>query len=76
LIALDEALDHLSRLDPVKARIVELKCFGGLTACEMAEALGMTVHRVNHHWRFAKAWLANEMKQSLSTSPVKNAIAA
>ncbi len=62
LIALDEALTELGRFDPVKARIVELKCFGGLTAAEISEVLAIPAPTVNLYWRLAKAWLATEMR--------------
>jgi RNA polymerase sigma-70 factor, ECF subfamily len=57
LIALDEALEELSRIDPQKAKIVELRYFGGLSIEETAEVVGVSVPTVNRHWRTAKAWL-------------------
>ncbi|MEP6850508.1 MAG: sigma-70 family RNA polymerase sigma factor [Acidobacteriota bacterium] len=65
VLALDEALTRFSELDPVKSRIVELKCFGGLTAAEIADVTGLATPTVNLYWRLAKAWLANEIKQNL-----------
>lgn len=62
LIALDEALTELARFDPVKSKIVELKCFGGLTAAEISEVLGIPTPTINLYWRLAKAWLAREMR--------------
>jgi RNA polymerase sigma factor (TIGR02999 family) len=62
LVALDEALTALAELDPVKARIVELRYFGGLTADESAEVLGVPRLTVEREWRVARLWLVREMK--------------
>jgi RNA polymerase sigma factor (TIGR02999 family) len=62
LIALDDALKQLAAFDTLKARIVELKFFGGMTADEIAEVLGIATPTVNLHWRLAKAWLAQEIR--------------
>jgi RNA polymerase sigma factor (TIGR02999 family) len=61
LIALDEALQELARLDEQKAKIVELRYFGGLSIEETAEVLGVSVPTVNRHWRTAKAWLYSQL---------------
>jgi RNA polymerase sigma factor (TIGR02999 family) len=61
VIALDRALDRLSELDALQARIVELRYFGGLTAEEAAQALGISVSSVNRDWVVAKAWLHAEL---------------
>jgi len=55
--ALDGALDALERLDPDKARIVELRYFGGLTIEETAEALGLSPATIKRHWQVARTWL-------------------
>ncbi len=57
LIALDEALIELAEMDPVKAKIVELRYFGGLSTDETAEVLGVAPITVKRHWKMAKAWL-------------------
>ncbi len=57
LIALDEALDELAKLDRRKSRVVELRYFGGLTLEETAEALEVSLMTVRRDWRAAKAWL-------------------
>lgn len=57
LVALDEALDELARLDPRKSRIVELRYFGGLSLEETADALDISAMTVRRDWRAAKAWL-------------------
>ena len=65
IIALDDALKELAVFDLMKARVVELKFFGGLTAPEIAEVLGVATPTVNLHWRLAKAWLAREIKRDM-----------
>ncbi len=57
VLALDEALDALAEMDPMKARIVELRYFGGLSVEETAEVLDVSEITVKRHWRMAKAWL-------------------
>jgi RNA polymerase sigma factor (TIGR02999 family) len=61
LIALDDALTELARMDEAKAKIVELRYFGGLTMEETAEVLGVSVITVKRHWKMAKAWLYGEL---------------
>lgn len=62
LVALDEALDELARLDPRKARVVELRYFGGLNLEETADALQISEMTVRRDWRAAKAWLYRRMR--------------
>jgi len=57
LLALDEALDSLSRIDARKGRVVELRYFGGLSVEETAEFLRISPETVKRDWRMAKAWL-------------------
>jgi RNA polymerase sigma factor (TIGR02999 family) len=57
LIAVDQAVEALSVEDPRKARVVELRFFGGLSVEETAEALGVSVRTVRNDWVFARAWL-------------------
>ena len=61
LVALDEALTKLAEMDQRKSRVVELKYFGGLTAEEAAEVLGVSEATVRHDWSMAKAWLRREI---------------
>lgn len=68
LMALDDALADLERLDAVKAQILELKYFGGLSAQELAEVLGLTVNQVNWHIRTAQAWLGRELAVSAAAT--------
>ena len=64
LIALDEALDALGKLDERKARVVEMRFFGGLSVEETAAALGVSGDTVMRDWRLAKAWLLRELRGS------------
>ena len=61
LIALDDALQTLEKLDPRQARVVELRFFAGLTHEEVAEALSVSVATVRRVWRLAEAWLFREL---------------
>lgn len=62
LLALDEALSRLAELDPLKARIVELRHFGGLSVKETAEVLKISEVTVIRHWGLAKSWLRREVR--------------
>ena len=62
LLALDEALEELEKFDAQKAKIVELRYFGGLSVEETAEVLGVSEITVKRHWRLAKAWLYDRLK--------------
>jgi RNA polymerase sigma factor (TIGR02999 family) len=57
LLALDEALTRLAAQDPVKARLVELRHFAGLTLEEAATALGLSTTTAHRYWNYARAWL-------------------
>lgn len=57
LLALDEAMERLATFDPRKARVVELRYFGGLTMEEIAEVLKIHVNTVTRDWTAARAWL-------------------
>ncbi len=61
LMALDDALNELAKMDPTKAKIVELRYFGGLTTDETAEVLGVSPITVKRHWKMAKAWLYGQL---------------
>ena len=63
LLALDEALENLAKIDPQKSKIVELRYFGGLSVEETAEVLGVSEITVKRHWRMAKAWLYGQLAQ-------------
>ena len=64
LVALDEALERLAQLDPQKARVVELRFFGGLSVEETAEVLGVSAPTVKRQWRMAKAWLYGQVQST------------
>jgi RNA polymerase sigma factor (TIGR02999 family) len=68
LVALDEALERLSALDPRKARVVELHYFGGLTYDETATAIGASAATVDRELRMAKAWLYRELRPETGIS--------
>lgn len=57
LVAIDSALERLALEDPRKARVVELRFFGGLSMDDIAEALGVSLRTVHNDWAFARAWL-------------------
>lgn len=61
VLALDDALTRLHDLDPDRARLVELRFFGGLTLDETAEALGLSKRTVQNHWTVCRAWLRREL---------------
>src|SRR5688572_22866111 len=64
ICALDDALDALAAREPRRARVVELRYFGGLTVEETAEALGVSPQTVLRDWKLARAWLAVELGNS------------
>lgn len=61
VLALDEALRHLATLDERKARVVELRFFGGLTTAEAAEEVGVSPKTAEADWYFARAWLRDRL---------------
>ncbi|MCM3900108.1 MAG: sigma-70 family RNA polymerase sigma factor [Pyrinomonadaceae bacterium] len=61
LVALDDALTTLEKLDPRQARTVELRFFGGLNLQEVAEVLRISVSSVRRDWRMAQAWLHQQL---------------
>jgi RNA polymerase sigma factor (TIGR02999 family) len=63
LVALDDALESLAREDERKARVVELRFFGGLTNEEIAAALEISTDTVTRDWQMAKLWLQRELKK-------------
>jgi RNA polymerase sigma factor (TIGR02999 family) len=64
LVALDEAMERLSELDPRQAQMVELRFFGGLSVDEVAEVLGMSKRSVEREWTMVRAWLRRELSKS------------
>jgi len=63
LVELDEALQALAAVDARKSQVVELRFFGGMTAEETAEVLGVSPDTVLRDWKLARTWLAREMKK-------------
>jgi RNA polymerase sigma-70 factor, ECF subfamily len=61
VLALDEALTSLSKVDPRKGRVVELRYFGGLSVEETAEVLRISAETAKRDWKMAKAWLLREL---------------
>jgi RNA polymerase sigma factor (TIGR02999 family) len=68
VLALDEALTHLSCLDERAGRVVELRFFAGLTIAETAEALGVSAATVDRDWTVAKAWLLQRLSPGVHDS--------
>ncbi len=64
LVALDDALEALARVDERKSKVVEMRFFGGLSVEETAEALGVSVDTVMRDWKLARVWLLRELKTS------------
>ena len=67
VLVLDQLMERLTEVDPRKARAVELRVFGGLTVDEAAEALGVSRATLERDFRFAKAWLSRELRQTPAT---------
>lgn len=67
VIAVDEALNKLATFDERKSQLVELRFFGGLSAEEAAEVMGISVRNVRREWTLARAWLFKEL--SISGGP-------
>lgn len=72
LMALDEALTTLAELDARKARVIELRYFGGFSLEETAAVLGVSVMTVRRDWRAAKAWLFQQVSQHGSPGPISS----
>jgi RNA polymerase sigma-70 factor, ECF subfamily len=64
LLALDDALNRLEKIDARKSKVVELRYFGGLSVEETAEVLKVSKITVMRDWNMAKAWLAKEIRQN------------
>ena len=64
LVALDEALERLSAIDPRRSQVVELRFFGGLGVEETAEVLNVSRHTVMRDWTLARTWLFRELRST------------
>ena len=65
VLALDEALSRLAKMDERKAKVVEMRCFAGLEVTEIAELLNVSAETVMRDWRLAKVWLRRELERPL-----------
>jgi RNA polymerase sigma factor (TIGR02999 family) len=63
ILALDEAMKQLEKLDPLQNRVVELRYFGGLTVEEAAEVLNLSAATVKREWSTARLWLRRQLKR-------------
>ena len=63
VLAVHEALERFERLDPLKAGLVKLRYFAGLTVPQAAEALGISATTADRYWSYARAWLHAELKK-------------
>jgi RNA polymerase sigma factor (TIGR02999 family) len=66
LVALDDALQELAKVEPRRSQVVEMKFFGGLTIDEIADALGVSPQTVLRDWRLATVWLLGELTREAS----------
>ena len=66
MLAVDEALDVLAQVDPRKAKVIELRFFGGLSVEETAEVLKISSQGVMRDWKMAGAWLLSELALGMS----------
>ena len=69
MLAIDEALDRLSRIDPQAAELVKLRYFAGLTTEQAAEALGLANRTAYRAWSFARAWLYRQLQRDEGDAP-------
>ncbi len=69
LLALHDALDQLASDEPLKARLVELRYFAGLTNDQAANVLGISPSTADRHWAYARAWLQTAVRGKRSLSP-------
>ncbi len=63
LLALDAALDHFAAIDPIKAELVKLRYFAGLSEEEAAAALGISRATASRYWTYARAWLIHTLEE-------------
>jgi RNA polymerase sigma factor (sigma-70 family) len=62
VLAVNEALEKLAKLDPAKAELVKLRYFVGMSIEEASEALGISERTAKRYWTFARAWLSEEIR--------------
>jgi RNA polymerase sigma-70 factor, ECF subfamily len=66
IVALNDALEKLDKLDARKVKVVEMKFFGGLTMDEIGEVLNISPETVKRDWRFSRTWLLRELSEAVS----------
>ncbi len=66
ILAVNEALERFEQIDPVKASLVKLRYFAGLTIPQAAEALGISSTTGDRYWSYARAWLHTELSKNLT----------
>jgi RNA polymerase sigma factor (TIGR02999 family) len=66
LLALDDALNELARIDPRQGQIVEMKFFGGLTAPEISQVMNLSRATVDRDWATARVWLHRQMSRAVA----------
>lgn len=64
IVLVDEALEHLERSNPERARVVVLKFFGGMTNKEVADTMNISERTIDRHWVCAKAWLFQKLRDT------------
>ena len=69
LVALDDALKALAKVDERKSRVIEMRFFGGLSVKETAEALHVSPETVMRDWKLAKAWLLRQLRETDTNAP-------
>jgi RNA polymerase sigma factor (TIGR02999 family) len=69
LVALDEALNKLAQIHPLKAELVKLRYFTGLTVPEAAQSLGISTTTADRYWTYSRAWLFRELAKDEHTGP-------
>jgi len=69
IVAIHEALEHLAKMDPRQAQVVEMRFFGGLSVDETAEVLKISPQSVMRDWKLAKAWLRREIGRGADSAP-------
>ena len=70
LVSLDDALSALAEIDPRKARVIELRFFGGLSVEETARVLGISPQSVLRDWKLARVWLKREMRKGIGAKQI------
>lgn len=69
VLAVDEALERFEQVDPLKARLVKLRYFAGLTIPQAADALGISSTTADRYWSYARAWLHAELSKDAARGP-------